>query len=439
MLKHYTAVIQAGGKGTRLKKLTEDKIPKPLLKINGKPMLEWQIENIRKYGIREVVLITGYLGEKIREYFENGSRWGIHITYIKEKEPLGSAGALYYIKNILSGGNFILLFGDVMFDVDLERMALFHENHMALATLAVHPNTHPFDSDLVLMDDECRITGWEAKTNGRTGWYENLVNAGLYILSGMLLADLDCAKRLDLETDLIMPRIHNGNIYGYRTTEYIKDAGTPERFWEVCQEQEKGIWRRKNLENRQKCVFLDRDGTLNVYKGFISDTESFELEADAAEAVRLINRSGYLAIVVTNQPVVARGMCGLDDVKCIHKKMQVLLGKKGAYLDDIAFCPHHPDRGFPEENPIYKVSCECRKPKTGMIDRMAQCYHIDLSASYIVGDSTADIQTGKNVGLRTILVRTGQAGRDGKYKVQADFEANSLLEAVDWILNREKG
>lgn len=434
MLENYVAVIQAGGKGTRLRELTKDKIPKPLLKLNGKPMTEWQVENVKKYGIHDFVFIIGHLGEKIKEYFEDGFQWGVHITYIEETEPFGSAGSLFYLKTLLADKNFILLFSDVMFDVDFVRMARFHEEHGAIATLAVHPNTHPYDSDLVVVNNDGQITGFDEKTNDRSYWYTNLVNAGIYILSGRLIEKIGRLQRLDMEKDLLMSVINTRKIYGYRTTEYIKDAGTPSRFYEVCREQKDGLWQQKNLEKKQKCIFLDRDGTLNGYKGLIADIDRFELEENAADAVRLINKSGYLAIVVTNQPVVARGMCKLSDVRHMHKKMETLLGRQGAYLDDIIFCPHHPDRGFPEENIRYKISCTCRKPNTGMIVQMAERHHIDLSESYIIGDSTVDIQTGINAGIKTVLVKTGQAGTDKKYDIKADFEADDILEAVKLIL-----
>ena len=158
---------------------------------------------------------------------------------------------------------------------------------------------------------------------------------------------------------------------------------------------------------------------------------------NAAKAIRRINESGFLSIVVTNQPVVARGMCRIEDVERIHRKMQTLLGNEGAYLDDIAFCPHHPDKGYPEENPAYKIACDCRKPAIGMIQDMADKYHIDLSESYMVGDSTVDIQTGINAGLKTILVRTGQAGKDGKYKTWPDIIADDLDKAVEYILENQ--
>ena len=432
MSSRYIAVIQAGGKGTRLRELTNDKIPKPLLKINGKPMLEWQIENLIQHGIREVVIIIGHLGEKIQEYFGNGDKWKVKIEYIREERPLGSAGALYFLRN-KEKRDFIFIFGDVMFDLDWNRFIDFHEGKNGLATLLVHPNSHPYDSDLVRMDAENRVIGFDYN-GSRNEYYDNCVNAGLYILKIDALDTIGEEKYFDLEKDVLQDLIAQEMVYGYRTPEYVKDAGTPERFKAVSEEQKRGIWKGRNLENLQKCIFLDRDGTLNKYNGLISIPDELELERDAAKAVRLINESGYLAIVATNQPVVARGMCGIDMVEKIHRKLGVLLGEEGAYLDDILFCPHHPDRGYQGENAEYKVKCTCRKPLTGMIDEMVKKYHIDKERSYIIGDTTTDIQLGKNAGIKTMLVHTGQAGADGKYKVQADFEAENLFGAVKKIL-----
>jgi len=175
---------------------------------------------------------------------------------------------------------------------------------------------------------------------------------------------------------------------------------------------------------------------LNRYNGLVYQDEQFELEEHAAEAIRLLNEAGYLAIVVTNQPVVARGLCEIEDVIRIHRKMQVLLGEQGAYLDDIVFCPHHPDKGYPEENPNYKITCDCRKPAIGMIKRIADKCNIDLAQSYMVGDSTIDIQTGVNAGMKTVLVHTGLAGRDGRYQVAADDTAIDVLDAVKQIIRK---
>lgn len=437
MSDKYIAVIQAGGKGTRLKKLTKDKIPKPLIEINGKPMLEWQIENLIRYGIREIIIIIGYLGEKIQEYFGDGEKWKISIAYIKEEKPLGSAGALFFLKEGLNK-DFLLIFGDIMFDVDWKRFISFHEEKKGLATLLVHPNSHPYDSDIVIMDAQSKVISFDCKGNMRNYYYDNCVNSGLYILKADAIDIIEKEEFYDLEKDILTRLISQGKVYGYKSSEYVKDAGTPERFKKVLDEQKRGIWRDRNLENTQKCIFLDRDGTVNKYKGLISDIEEFELEDKAAEAVRMINESGYLVIVVTNQPVVARGMCGISTVENIHRKMSTLLGEEGAYLDDIIFCPHHPDRGYQGENAEYKINCICRKPSTGMIDEMVEKYHIDRARSYIIGDTTTDIQLGENAKIRTVLVKTGQAGMDGKYDVHADIEAKDLLEAVKIVLSLDR-
>ena len=438
MIQDYTAVIQAGGRGTRMGVLTGNKIPKPMLLLNGKPMLEWQIENIKKYGIDRFIIIIGHLGEKIKEYFGDGSRLGINLRYIEEKEPLGSAGALFFLKPMLYTDNFLLVFGDVMFDVDLDRMARFYENHKGEAVLLIHPNAHPYDSDLLIMDSDDQVRGIDSKHNKRDYWYDNCVNAGIYMLSGSILQNITEVHRLDLEQDVLLPLMNQGKVYGYRTPEYVKDVGTPERFYKACEEQRNGVWERKNLSAKQACVFLDRDGTVNKYQGLISSEDQFELEESAARAIGRLNEAGFLVIVVTNQPVVARGICGIRDVERIHRKMQVLLGEQGAYVDDIAFCPHHPDKGYPEENPEYKIVCRCRKPATGMIDDMAEKYHIDLSESYMVGDTTVDIETGRRAGLHTILVLTGQAGEDRKYGAVPEMTADDLEDAADRIIENRR-
>lgn len=434
-MNNYLAVIQAGGKGTRMLSLTGDKIPKPLLEINGKPMIQWQIDNLREHGIRDFCIITGHLGEKIEEYFGNGEEQGINISYIRENEPLGSGGALYYIKDFIGDRDIILVFGDVMIKIDWDKMLSFHEGKKSVATMLVHPNAHPFDSDLLILDDSERVVGIDSKNNKRDYWYDNLVNAGIYVLSNSILDVLTKAEKRDLEKDVLLPIINAGKAFGYRTPEYVKDAGTPERFNKCCTEQKNGVWDKKCLCNKQKAVFLDRDGTINIFNGLISKDEDLTLEVNAGESIRRINESGFLAICVTNQPVVARGMCSIEDVVNINKKMQTLLGEQGSYLDDISFCPHHPDKGYPEENPAYKIVCNCRKPATGMVDVLARKYNIDLSQSWVVGDSTLDIKLGKNAGTKTILLRTGQAGNDKKYDIVPDYIADSLKEAVEIILN----
>ena len=428
------AVIMAGGKGTRLRAITNDEIPKPMAPVAGKPILQWQIECLQRQGVQDVILIIGHLGHKIREYFGDGSTFGMNISYIEETVPLGTAGALSMLPDRLTGLSFFLIFGDVLFDIDLDRMRRFHEEKKAVATLFVHPNMHPFDSDLVVCDAAGRVQRFDSKHNVRDYWYQNCVNAGFYLMDRSICDRVPKGQKTDLEKDILSAMIADGAaVYGYCSPEYIKDVGTVERIRRAEQELTSGFIAGKNLNKPQRAIFLDRDGTINRKNGLVYQEDQFELEPCAVEAIRAINSSGYLAIVVTNQPVVARGLCQIEDVERIHRKMETLLGQEGVYLDDICYCPHHPDKGYPEENPAYKIPCHCRKPDIGMLEDCVRKYNIDLAASWVVGDTTVDIQTGKNAGTKTALVLTGDAGKDGKYHVQPDLVARDLLEAIKEI------
>lgn len=429
------AVIMAGGKGTRLQSVSKD-IPKPMFPILGKPILEYQIESLKKSGITEITLIVGHLGYVIQEYFKDGTDFDIKIDYIVEEMPLGTAGALYYLKNKITD-DFLLVFGDLLLDIDWNRFMKFHKAKNAWITLYGHPNAHPYDSDVIVVDKNSRVIKIESKNTVRKFYYHNFVNAGVYCVSPKLLKTIVAPAKFDLEKTCIAEQIINENVYAYRSTEYVKDMGTPDRLNSVTDDVKNGIVTSRSLKNKQKAIFLDRDGTINVLKGFINNAESFELLPKTAEAIKKINKSDYLSIVATNQPVIARGECTFDELEQIHMKMETLLGKEGAYIDDLFFCPHHPHKGYKGEVSELKIDCACRKPKIGMLTEAAEKYNIDLSYSWYIGDTTMDIQTGFNAGMKTILVQTGEAGRDNKYDVKADYIADDLLDAVDIILEHK--
>ena len=429
------AVIMAGGKGSRLRSITNDEIPKPMVPVDGKPLLEYQVEKLKAYGIKKIVMIVGHLGEKIVDHFKDGKNFGVEIDYIFEKEPLGTAGAFYYLKDKIDAKDFMLVFGDVFFDMDFDRMEDFHFKNSALTTLLAHPNGHPYDSDLIRTDDKGKVIGFDSKHNVRDYWYDNMVNAGMYIINRKLLDLVKEPVKTDFEKDILANQVKLGaNIYAYHTPEYVKDVGTVDRINATVEELKSGLIQSKNLKNKQRAIFIDRDGTINVSKGFISKADDLELIPGSIEAIKAINKSGALAIVITNQPVIARGECSFEELHNIHNKLKTLLGEKGAFVDDIFYCPHHPDKGFEGEVPELKFDCECRKPKTGMIDRAVKEYNIDLSKSYMVGDSTMDLETARNAGIKSVLVNTGFAGNDGKYDRSCDIEADNLFDAVEKII-----
>lgn len=429
------AVIQAGGKGTRISEITGDVIPKPMLEISGYPILYHQMMNLKKNGITDITVIIGHLGNVIKDYFGDGKQFGLNISYVEEdpQKPLGTAGSLYFLKDKLKE-NFVFLLADVFIDIDFEKMEQYHIANNADVTLLTHPNGHPFDSDLVVEEGGV-VKAFDYKSNDRTTYnYKNLVNAGVMIFSPSVFKYLTELRKYNYEKDIIVPLINDGKVVSYKSSEYAKDMGTPERYRTVQEDYNSGICDAKNLANKQKAIFLDRDGTINEYVGFLRKEEDFRLIPGVSEAIKKINNSGYLAIVVTNQPVIARGEVTEEELEEIHKKMETLLGLDGAYIDDIYYCPHHPDKGFEGEIPELKIECDCRKPKTGMLEKAAREHNIDLSSSIMIGDSTLDIKMAENAGMQSILLKTGQKGEDGKYDVSPTLIAEDLNDAINKII-----
>ncbi len=181
----------------------------------------------------------------------------------------------------------------------------------------------------------------------------------------------------------------------------------------------------KRSSRLRPALFLDRDGVINEDPGWISSPAALEIYPFAAEAISLANRAGFLVIVISNQSVIARGLATVETVDAVNTEMQTQLGQNGARIDAVYYCPHHPD---------FSGSCHCRKPHTGLLDRAVAEHGVDLDVSFFVGDTTGDLLTGKNAGLRTILVRTGKAGSDGLYEARPDATCDDLLEAVRWVI-----
>ncbi len=437
------AIILAGGAGTRLRDRLGD-LPKPMIPIpvGGRPLLEHQVELCRRHGFDDLIFFVHYRADLIERHFGDGSKWGVRIRYVTETQPLGTAGAVLAGFDLLAD-RFLVLYGDTMVNVDLERLWNAHATAHADATLLLHPNDHPLDSDLVEVGPDNIVTGFHHRPHPTGVWRQNLVNAALYVLDRSALAaarsDLPAAGVVDFGQHVFPALLRQGRrLLGYNSPEYIKDIGKPERYDRVCRELENGTIARSSLAVPQRAVFLDRDGTLIVDRDNLRNTEGLELLPGVAEAIHDLNHHAWRTVVVTNQPVVAKGWCDEAGLQQIHNKLETLLGLEHAFLDRIYHCPHHPDAGFPGERPELKIRCDCRKPATGLIQRAVAELNIDLAQSWFIGDTTIDVQTARNAGLRSILVRTGAGGKDGRHDVQADHVAADLKEAVAIVLSAKK-
>lgn len=397
--RNMKIVIIAGGQGTRIASVHSE-IPKAMIPIDGKPILEYQIEMAKRYGYSDFLLIIGHMGEQIESYFGDGSTWNVQISYFRESKPLGTAGALGYLKEALTE-DFFVFYGDTVMDIDMDAMLDFHRSKHSDATLLVHPNDHPYDSDIVATDQQGRVLQFHNKPHPADFVSRNMVNAALFIFSPKVLENIAFGVKSHIEKHVLPACLEQGlNVFGYVTFEYIKDMGTPDRYQAVCQDVVSGKVQRMNRRYARAAVFLDRDGVLNKEVDLLHKPEQFELIEGVAEAIRYINHKGLLAVVVTNQPVIARNLCSLEELEMIHAKMETLLGADHAYLNAVYFCPHHPDGGYPEERKEYKIVCPCRKPAPGMLLEAAKEWNIDLKASVMIGDRDSDVQAGLQAGCK---------------------------------------
>ena len=373
---------------------------------------------------------VGHLANKIQDYFGDGSKFGVNINYIVEDTPLGSGGALYYVKNKVKK-DFVVCSGDTIFDIDISRMLKYHKRKKASITLLTHPNSHPYDSDIMLTDRFDRVRKILLKNN-HEGYIKNNVNAGFFIVSPSALEYFDQPKKVNMEHDFVNSLISQGDrVYAYRSSEYIKDVGTPERFYKTEQEILNGLVSKRNLSVKQKAIFLDRDGTINEYKGFIRSEEDLVLSGGVIDAVKQINKSEYLAIVISNQPVIARGEATFSKVNKIFDKMETLLGSGGAFVDGIFYCPHHPHSGFKGEVKRLKKDCDCRKPKIGMLLKAQKQFNLDLEKCIMVGDSNLDVLTAKNANIPSVKVKSAIIENATE---PPTYQANDIGDAIAYIL-----
>lgn len=382
-----SAVILAGGRGTRLGDATRE-TPKPLLPVAGRPFLEYLIENLRRFGIHRIVLSVGYLGDAIATHFGDGSRYGVSIETFTEREPLGTGGALRLAAGDLQGP-FLAVNGDTLFDLNYLDLARLVEGGSALAALALRqvPAAAPFGN---VQLDGFTVTGFREKSESGPG----IVNGGVYAMRREALERLP-AGGLSLERDLFPALASDRRLAGKVYGGFFLDIGSPESL-EAAHDSVPRWWRRP-------AVFLDRDGVINVDRGYVHDPERFVWTEGAPEAIKWLNDWGYLVIVVTNQSGIARGYYSEANFLAFTGWINEQLRERGAHIDATYHCPHHPTEG----SDPYRTLCECRKPAPGLIRRAISDWNVDVAGSLLVGDTEQDRQAAATAKIPFLLFTGG--------------------------------
>ena len=429
------AVILAGGMGTRLRSRIGD-VPKALVTVGGRSLLQHQIGLLAKHGIRDIVLLVSHRADLIRAHCHAHGDFGARLEFVEDRgHARGTAGAVFACLDMLDE-QFLVVYGDLMLEMDLGRLIAHHRAVPGTdATLTVHPNDHPHDSDLVEVDDAGRVIAFHSKPHSATTLVGNLVNAAVYVLRrDSLRRYCELPGVLDFGRDIFPAMLADGALLrAYASPEYIKDVGTPERLDAVERDHATGRIRRSSLHHRQRAVFIDRDGTLNAHVGHVRTPEQLQVYDFVGPAVRRLNEAGLLAVIVTNQPVLARGECDVETLRRINAKLELEVARSQAYFDRIYVCPHHPHRGYDGEVVELKIDCDCRKPKPGLILRACRELNIAAADSWLIGDTSADIGAGSAAGVTTI--RVGMTAHDEAAAPQADFVRANFSDAVDFVLN----
>jgi histidinol-phosphate phosphatase family protein len=435
------AVILAGGKGTRLSEVSGG-LPKPLVPVCGISVLEHAIIRCAEHGITELLVLVYHMSDQIEEAIGDGQRFGVCITYVREHDQRGTFGALLDAIEFLKD-EFLVIYADTVFDIDLKQFVKTFQERKdrtgASAQIFLHPNNHPHDSDLVEIDHSKLVKRIHPYPREHKPQIRNLVNAALYILSKKDLLNVPeyfHSGIFDIAKHFFPWCIDNRvPILGYVSTEYIKDMGTPDRLSRVELAISEGVLEKLARRSKKTAVFLDRDGTLIRLIPYLNKIEQIQLENGVTSALRKLNDSGFLSVIATNQPVVARGDLSLKQLDEIHAEIEQLIGVNGAYIDGIYYCPHHPEGGHVGEIRELKYKCDCRKPEVGLLKKASSDLDIDLCRSWMIGDSSCDISAGNNAGCATILIEQGSKGLDKPLIHFPDFAFANLEEASNFIVS----
>lgn len=385
------AVVLVGGRGTRLGDLARN-APKPLLPIAGdKPFLDFLLENIARHGVKEILLLAGHLADMVEDRYQGASIRGATVHVTREPSPAGTAGALTYAKDRLDDV-FLMSNGDSILDMNYlalaEKVTSAVDGALALRKV---PDVRRY-AHVDLQDG--RIVGFHEKDETAAG--AGLISGGVYVLRKSIL-DRIKALPCSIEVDIFTHLASEGRLAGLPVEGYFLDIGLPETLGEARREMPDAL--------RRRAVFFDRDGTINVDEGYTHKVEKLQFLPGVVEAIRAVNDAGALAIVVTNQSGLARGVFGEPDLNRFHAALQTELARNGAHIDGFYHCPFHEEGKVPE---LTLKGHPDRKPGDGMLRRAMLDWDIDRAGSAMLGDTEADVVAGKAAGVAAVKVKPGE-------------------------------
>ena len=379
------AVILAGGRGERLRPLT-DTIPKPMIPINGKPFLEYLIEMLKEQGILEILLLTGYLPEKIAEYFGNGSKFGINIKYsvlplFDESGFEQESGTRIKEASHLLDNVFLLMYCDNYWPLDLRKLSDFYFEQRKLASVVVYTNKDDFTKNNILVDDKGFVVKYD---RSRQNPNLNGVEIGFFIINKKVL-EIFPEHKFHFEKEILPQLLEKRELVGYLTDHRYYSISTPER-----------VGLTKKFLQPQKVIFLDRDGVINKRPpkaDYVKTWKEFQFLPGAIEGLKLLAENNYDIFIISNQPGIVRRAMTEKDLLDIQNKMEEKLRKNSIKIAGTYYCLHNWDDG-----------CECRKPKPGLLFQAAREHDINLKKVIFIGDDERDIQAGEAAGCKTILI-----------------------------------
>lgn len=379
-LKDITqAVIFAGGLGERLRPFTETN-PKPMFPFNNKPFLEYLIVQIRDWGIKDIVMLLGYLPNKIMDYFGDGSSWKVNINYVVTPVEYDTQLRLKAAENILSN-DFLVMYCDNICPIDFDHLKAEYEANNALIQLTAYANDDLYTKNNLKITDNGLVELYDKKRLS-----QNLkgVDIGYAIVSKKIFSFMTSANA-NFEAIVYPQLVKNRRLFATITRHRYYSIGSYNR-----------IELTKKYLSEQKYIFLDRDGVTNIRPPkaeYIQKPEDFVWIDGAKEAIKKLNDAGYFIIVISNQAGIARGIMTDNDFHKVQEKMSDDLKKLNAHIDAVYYCPHG-----------WNDNCECRKPKPGMLYQAQKDFSIDLTKCVLIGDDERDIITAHNANMKGILV-----------------------------------